>query len=184
VRREVGEDLMKKENIFIKLHFVLGLSFLLFVSGFSSSRADDSRNSRANLRAFYTSPPVIPHEIDERDSEVCLSCHIDVFDFGDSVTVKTPHPDLTNCLQCHVPMISQLGEIGEEVLSSWSGLEEPQKIKRAHAFAPPAVPHRQFLREDCLSCHHPDSSREYLRTPHPERVNCLQCHVADQGAQF
>ncbi len=175
---------MKKKYFFIKLQFVFWLGALFFVNGFSISPAEDSRSSRSNLRAFYTAPPVIPHEVDERDSEVCLSCHIDVFDFGDSVTVKTPHPDFTNCLQCHVPAISQYGEIDEEVLSSWSGLEEPRAIKRAHAFAPPVVPHRLFLREVCLSCHHPDSSREYLRSPHPERVNCRQCHVPDQGARF
>ncbi len=43
---------------------------------------------------------------------------------------------------------------------------------------PPQIPHSTEGRRDCLSCH-----RDGLRppiTPHPERVNCVQCHVPSQ----
>ena len=40
------------------------------------------------------------------------------------------------------------------------------------------MPHGTFMRTRCLSCH-----GEYgypgLRTDHPRRVNCVQCHITD-----
>jgi len=32
------------------------------------------------------------------------------------------------------------------------------------------------MREDCMSCHGPQGLFG-LRTPHPDRPSCLQCHV-------
>ena len=36
----------------------------------------------------------------------------------------------------------------------------------------------------CLSCHGDEGLTEALRTTHPERINCEQCHVPDTGAEF
>ena len=56
---------------------------------------------------------------------------------------------------------------------------------RQHALAPPVMPHRVFMRENCLGCHAGPGAREEIRTSHPERENCRQCHVpAVTGAVF
>ena len=43
--------------------------------------------------------------------------------------------------------------------------------------APPVMPHSAFMRENCLACHSGPAAREEIRTPHPERPRCGQCHV-------
>jgi cytochrome c-type protein NapB len=48
---------------------------------------------------------------------------------------------------------------------------------RAHPGAPPVIPHKVFMRENCLSCHSGPGGREEIRTTHPERTRCMQCHV-------
>lgn len=139
------------------------------------------KTGRDALRAFYTAPPVIPHEVAVRNSSECLYCHKEVADIGGRTTVKTPHPEFSNCMQCHVQ-----GAVNEviDVQNSWQGLEEPAGGMRAHEFAPPLIPHRITLRENCLSCHGPDNPDEKLRTTHPERSNCQQCHVAAEDVEF
>lgn len=58
-----------------------------------------------------------------------------------------------------------------------------QRSHREYDGAPPVIPHavRALGREDCLGCHGEgmDLGEDGLvpRTPHPERVNCQQCHV-------
>jgi len=45
-------------------------------------------------------PPLIPHEVDADDGgETCLACHRN----GDNDAPKTPHPQLVDCRQCHIP---------------------------------------------------------------------------------
>jgi nitrate reductase (cytochrome), electron transfer subunit len=48
--------------------------------------------------------------------------------------------------------------------------------RRAFDGAPPTIPHSTLMRTDCLSCHGPQGLYG-LRTPHPERQSCLQCHA-------
>ena len=43
--------------------------------------------------------------------------------------------------------------------------------------SPPVIPHKLFMRENCLSCHAGPSAPKEIRMSHPERVNCRQCHV-------
>jgi cytochrome c-type protein NapB len=33
------------------------------------------------------------------------------------------------------------------------------------------------MRENCTACHDGPAAREEIRTPHPERVRCRQCHL-------
>ena len=139
-------------------------------------------DDRSKLRAFYTAPPVIPHEVTfPRGNKECLYCHKEVLQVQNRVSVKTPHTEFSNCQQCHVQ-----GNIENpiKVGTSWSGLKEPKKETRAHEFAPPTIPHRIALRENCLSCHGPKNPDEKLRTSHPERTNCMQCHVQMEGREF
>lgn len=45
-------------------------------------------------------PPLIPHEVARDDGgETCLACHRN----GDNDAPKTPHPQLVDCRQCHIP---------------------------------------------------------------------------------
>jgi cytochrome c-type protein NapB len=137
---------------------------------------------RATLRAFYTAPPVIPHEVESRDSKDCLRCHLNVTKLEDGrVAMQTPHPQFSNCLQCHAP---SLPGGPQEVASTWEGLEEPKRGDRWFWTSPPTIPHRLYLRENCLSCHGPQNPDMRLRTTHPERTQCLQCHVPNYANEF
>jgi cytochrome c-type protein NapB len=80
----------------------------------------------------------------------------------------------TNCRQCHVHTTSS----GVLVASRFSGL--PQTIRRGgrlYPGAPPVIPHFVAMRENCLACHSGPAARPEIRTSHPERANCTQCHV-------
>ena len=50
---------------------------------------------------------------------------------------------------------------------------------RAFSGAPPTIPHRVFMRDNCISCHGPTGYHEY-RTTHPNRTQCMQCHVEEK----
>jgi len=140
------------------------------------------KDKRAMLRAFYTAPPVIPHEVELQDSRDCLRCHLNVTKLDDGrVAMQTPHPQFSSCLQCHVP--SQPGG-NQEVANTWEGLEEPKHGNRWFLMSPPTMPHRVALRENCLSCHGPHNPDMRLRTPHPQQTSCLQCHVPDYQNEF
>ena len=42
---------------------------------------------------------------------------------------------------------------------------------------PPVIPHKVFMRENCQACHAGPAARKEIRTEHPERAQCRQCHV-------
>lgn len=146
-------------------------------------------DQRATLRAFYSAPPVIPHEVESQDAKNCLRCHLNVTKLDDGrVAMQTPHPQFSSCLQCHAPSLSAdqagLPGKGKKVESSWKGLTEPKRGDRWFTVSPPTIPHRIFLRENCLSCHGPQNPNTRLRTTHPERTSCLQCHVPNRSNEF
>tara|TARA_R110002126_G_scaffold27665_18_gene92880 strand:- start:1338 stop:1682 length:345 start_codon:yes stop_codon:yes gene_type:complete len=82
--------------------------------------------------------------------------------------------DGSRCNQCHV-----FRETDELFVSSSFEGWRPDGLhgKRAHENAPPVMPHPLQLRENCLACHSGPAAREEIRTTHPERSNCKQCHV-------
>lgn len=43
--------------------------------------------------------------------------------------------------------------------------------------APPVIPHDVESRRKCVGCHVVPGTPERLLTSHPERENCMQCHV-------
>lgn len=131
-------------------------------------------------RAFHGAPPTVPHPIDEGGigAQACLKCHqnggfVDKFK---AYTPVTPHPDKSNCVQCHVRVKSS----SFFVPSSWSRNKEPSIGNQALQGSPPTVPHGLQLRENCLSCHAGPSAPKEIRTTHPDRVNCRQCHVINE----
>ena len=191
---EIGKGMTLKSGTFVGVFLCTFLTTFLMVKGdvFSSDspmyeeviehEEIDDEDSRAVLRAFYTSPPVVPHKVESENSKDCLECHLNVTKLEDGrIGPKTPHPQFTSCLQCHVPG-QKMPNI--QFISQWKRLDEPKRGDRWFTTSPPTVPHRIKLRENCLSCHGPENPNMELRTPHPERTSCLQCHVPNYNNQF
>jgi nitrate reductase (cytochrome), electron transfer subunit len=141
----------------------------------------EALHERATLRAYMGAPPVVPHRIDQRTAEGCLSCHERGLRLGEVVAPAIPHDAYTNCLQCHAgpspSVFSELAESGFE--SRFDGLPEQRQGERAGPGSPPVIPHPTAMRERCTSCHVQSSSG--LKTTHPWRSNCIQCHASSSG---
>lgn len=137
---------------------------------------------RQARRAFDGAPPVVPHPIPQDSTAACLACHGNGMAIKDRVAPKISHAHYGSCTQCHVP--AQTGpRIADEpaLLASltdnvFSGAIAPTKGERAWAGAPPTIPHSTLMRSDCNSCHGP-TGLYGLRTPHPDRQSCVQCHA-------
>lgn len=130
-------------------------------------------------RAFHGAPPIIPHVIDDERNmgeNSCLKCHqnggyVEKFKAYSPVV---PHPEKINCRQCHVPQKTN----SLFVATGFKGVEIPETgINNALKGSPPIIPHQIQLRENCLSCHSGPSAPKEIRVSHPERINCMQCHV-------
>jgi nitrate reductase cytochrome c-type subunit len=137
-----------------------------------------TRMERRERRAYDGAPPSVPHPLAaglERTQD-CAPCHT----FGGynpgirTYTPRTPHPELTNCLQCHVPrVVSDL-----LVPTDWRPPPWPEISPEGGLVgAPPRIPHLLQMRERCLACHGGASAAPDIRTTHPERFNCRQCHL-------
>ena len=138
-----------------------------------------SAASRADRRAYDGAPPVIPHSPFGAE---CSACHNER---GQSVpnvgfAPPSPHPGTvfeggtTRCRQCHVFRTTE----DLFVSSGFVGLDQDLAAgDRATAGAPPRIPHRLLMRENCVACHDGPAAREEIRTDHPERDRCRQCHV-------
>lgn len=134
-------------------------------------------------RAYPGAPPAIPHE--EGDSQKmedrCSSCH----ELGGYVpkyntyAPLTPHPEYGNCRQCHVSQATS----GTFVAIGWRPLMPPPTAQKAQPSGPNVMPHGLQMRERCQSCHVGPGAIAALRTAHPERTNCLQCHVPQTTTQ-
>lgn len=153
------------------------------------------------LRAFPGAPPRIPHGLtpEEFGTGGCNTCHERggySQRFGAYVPV-TPHPEMGACLQCHVgdgqlmaialPSTDpsarcrqchapEAGRRTEPALN-WSPLSWPRLSRNAPGSEPPPIPHTLEFRGNCLACHAAPAAVAEIRTTHPERANCRQCHV-------
>ena len=140
-----------------------------------------STGARAQARAYDGAPPPIPHDA---AIGACVSCHdadgtaID----GIGVAPASPHGAaaasgaMRRCRQCHVPTTTQ----ALLVASRFTGLAQgPWRGSRATPGAPPTIPHPLQMRAECLTCHAGPGARAEIRTTHPERTRCRQCHVPD-----
>jgi nitrate reductase (cytochrome), electron transfer subunit len=131
---------------------------------------------RERNRAFNGAPPTIPHPVDQRSVKACLACH------GEgalTISLRIPrmsHQLLANCTQCHVEGNPQhmAAELFRE--NTFAGLAAPTGGPRAFEGAPPMIPHSTWMRKDCLSCHG-HTGLQGIRTTHPWRRNCQQCHA-------
>ncbi|QIF04392.1 nitrate reductase cytochrome c-type subunit [Roseimicrobium sp. ORNL1] len=141
---------------------------------------------RAQRRAFDGAPPVVPHPITQESSASCLACHGPGLMVGDRSASRISHAHFSSCTQCHVPGGGTqlhttdgnlMAEFGQG--NTFQGIESHGKGTRAWPGAPPTIPHPTLMRSDCMSCHGP-IGLVGLRTSHPERQQCVQCHVPTQ----
>jgi len=141
-------------------------------------------NRTRTLAVFYArrdspgAPPIIPHAVDDSDASGrgCLTCHarggwVPRFNAFSPVT---PHPELPACGECHVREATPR-------VSPATGPAPPARGRAAMPGSPPPIPHDLEMRETCLACHAGPGAVAEIRTSHPERVSCRQCHAL--GAQ-
>ncbi len=135
--------------------------------------------ARAQRRAYDGAPPVIPHS---NFGMECTACHSERGMAVPQVGFAPPMPHaktaglsgVSRCTQCHVFRTTE----AEFRPNGFAGLRQDlRRGARLHPFAPPVLPHPVFLRENCAACHEGPAAREEIRTPHPERLRCTQCHV-------
>lgn len=148
-------------------------------TGGGGESAKNSAAVRAARRAYDGAPPVAPHQ---NFGTGCKECHnergMEVTDVG--FAPPTPHRitegmnALSRCRQCHV--FRQTDAV--LVANTFVGLRQDlRRGPRLNPLAPPTIPHKTFMRENCIACHSGAAAREEIRTPHPERTRCRQCHV-------
>lgn len=135
-------------------------------------------------RAYLGGPPWIPHEVEgnmELGGRQCLTCHQEGgwVPKWNAYTPITPHPELLNCRQCHNPATGS----GGLSANSFSADTPPALKQNPLPDGPPPMPHSLQLRENCLSCHAGPGAVRELRTTHPERTNCRQCHAQGAGTE-
>ncbi len=137
---------------------------------------------RAERRAYEGAPPRVPHPVDQGGALACLACHREGAQVNGKVASKMSHAWMGQCTQCHVPE-SPPGPFGEgesvdlSAGNTFVGAGGVGGGERAWPGAPPWMPHSTHMREDCASCHGP-LGRAGLRTTHPERQSCVQCHAS------
>jgi cytochrome c-type protein NapB len=140
--------------------------------------------SRLGERSFLGAPPPMPHTFaGDRDGRYCLECHARVtrVEKRQSAIAPVPHAEFSQCQQCHVSGVNKSLAPFRETL--FLGLDQPGKGTRAHAYAPPTIPHKTFMRENCVACHGP-SGKQRIASPHPYRSQCQQCHVPDASKNY
>jgi nitrate reductase (cytochrome), electron transfer subunit len=150
------------------------------------------------LRAYPGAPPRIPHGLtaDEFRTTACRTCHerggyVPRFD---AYAPVTPHPELADCLQCHTGDADLVGTAlpGAAVdgvcrqchtpgvrralpALDWRAAPWPELARATNT--PPPIPHDLTLRGNCVACHAGPGAVAELRTTHPERADCRQCHL-------
>ncbi|MFN7143726.1 MAG: hypothetical protein ACK4YP_08135 [Myxococcota bacterium] len=139
--------------------------------------------ARAARRAYDGAPPRIPHAVRQDAAPECLACHEDGLRFRGLLATPMSHTSYTSCTQCHVveeapmPGGADLPPDPRAVPNAFVGLASPTEGPRAWDIAPPQIPHPTHMRERCDSCHGVNG-RDALRSTHPWRASCEQCHTA------
>jgi cytochrome c-type protein NapB len=134
---------------------------------------------RAERRLFDGAPPVVPHT---RFSSPCIECHNvrGVRVQGVGFAPPSPHERTdgiganSRCVQCHIASSDEPLFVANDFVGLRQDL---RRGRRLHDYAPPVIPHQVFMRENCAACHAGASARAEIRTNHPERTNCRQCHL-------
>jgi nitrate reductase cytochrome c-type subunit len=177
--RGLGRPCLRHVTVFS----VAALKSLALICGCTRDVPDEQIKTpatvRAEWRAYDGAPPVIPHPF---FGMACISCHTSTGMEVPGTGFAPPMPHemtggisaIGNCRQCHV--FRESDEVF--VANDFVGLRQDLRPgARYYGGAPPVMPHPVFMRENCLACHSGPAAREEIRTSHPERVNCRQCHV-------
>lgn len=161
------------------------------------------------LRSYPGAPPRVPHglTVTEFRTNRCNTCHERggySQRFGAYAPVN-PHPELESCLQCHAtnellvglpfPQASSDDACRQCHSGTPARFEEEGLTWRTTAFPSigsgrpgevPVIPHDLQMRGNCLTCHLGPGAVTAIRTTHPERANCRQCHVSitDGATEF
>ena len=165
---------MPRKRRYLILALLAGACFFA-ASGCDKAREglEELREVRASLRAYDGAPPVIPHEVATNLYRRCLYCHKTGKNLGDDTAKATPHPEMKNCLQCHVEQITDDLFMKNDF--------EPFRIRGSlpgkNPAGPPRITHRLQLRENCEACHLSESAPEAIKPRHGARPHCVQCHV-------
>jgi cytochrome c-type protein NapB len=86
----------------------------------------------------------------------------------------------SRCQQCHV--FQRTTE--QFVANTFAGLRQDLRHgRRLNDLTPPVMPHKLLMRENCSACHTGAAAREEIRTSHPERPRCMQCHVPQETTE-
>jgi nitrate reductase (cytochrome), electron transfer subunit len=155
-----------------------------------------------SLRAHPGAPPRIPHGLTpaEHLGTGCNACH-ERGGFSDRFSAYvpvTPHPELADCLACHLPDAALVGlplpgyasdpdarcrqchtpaagpaPRDAAARSPWPA---PRGVRELPG-APPEIPHDLHFRENCVPCHAGPGAVAEIRTPHADRPDCRQCHL-------
>lgn len=137
---------------------------------------------RGERRAFDGAPPTIPHPVAQNQASECLVCHLHGVVVEGRVASPISHEPYTSCTQCHVTEMSPVPFKGGLDLppvasgSDFKGLASKAHGERAYPGAPPQIPHATWMRQECASCHG-EHGRAGMRSTHPERQSCAQCHA-------
>lgn len=140
---------------------------------------------RRAWRAFPGAPPHVPHPLDPvlQRTQDCRPCHRLGGYAPSRITYapRTPHPENAACMQCHVEEVTTT--LFREI--DWRTVPFPELGHVAYEGAPPTIPHPLQMRGYCPACHGGAAAAPELRSTHPERLNCRQCHVTqDEVAPF
>lgn len=126
-------------------------------------------------------PPPIPHD---DFTFACTKCHTPEGKEmrGMGAIPALPHRDprtLDRCEMCHVYQRDAADFAGSGFIPFQARPYVPVKDPKGR---PPVVPHRLVLRENCAACHAGEGRAGAPVTSHPERTNCVQCHVVQVGS--
>ncbi|MEQ9617095.1 MAG: hypothetical protein RLN60_03575 [Phycisphaerales bacterium] len=131
---------------------------------------------RETRRAYNGAPPTVPHTIDQSSSVVCVACHREGLRAEGVLAPRMPHPFYASCTQCHVSETPPPVSATMAITNTFRGAPAPFEGERAWPGAPPTIPHTTLMRDDCLSCHG-FTGDPGIRTSHPWRQSCTQCHA-------
>lgn len=144
----------------------------------SEAALREKRNSR---RAYDGAPPIVPHPITQDNAASCLQCHDGATRIGDIVAPAISHPEYTSCTQCHISSKGlgsrwNTAEFDLHTGNRFAGNYNAKPVERAYDDSPPTIPHNVHMRQNCMSCHG-ELGTSPIRTSHPDRQSCTQCHV-------
>lgn len=144
---------------------------------------DKALAARASRRAYDGAPPTIPHAVRQREFPDCLACHGQGLALAGRRAPIMSHARYDNCTQCHVPSVApEPLPPGEPAENTFVGLASPSSGTRAWAGAPPTIPHPTLMRSECSSCHGVGGVSG-IRSTHPARQSCTQCHASDAALE-